>query len=54
MEQIQSIGRSAPDVRLLALPACRHSPHRDQTQAVITAAKESVIDLAVAAEHRIL
>jgi pimeloyl-ACP methyl ester carboxylesterase len=38
MEQIASIGRAAPDASLLALPACRHSPHRDQPQAVLQAA----------------
>jgi len=46
MEQIASIARGAPDSRLLALPACRHSPHRDQPQAVLAAAKEFVAGLA--------
>jgi pimeloyl-ACP methyl ester carboxylesterase len=38
LEQIESIGRTASDARILALPACRHSPHRDQPQAVLDAA----------------
>jgi pimeloyl-ACP methyl ester carboxylesterase len=42
MEQIASIARTAPDAKLLALPACRHSPHRDQPQAVLAAAREFV------------
>jgi pimeloyl-ACP methyl ester carboxylesterase len=40
MEQLASIARTAPDCRLLALPACRHSPHRDQPQAVLAAARD--------------
>lgn len=47
MEQIESIARAAPDARLLALPACRHSPHRDQPQAVLAAAREFVAGLAI-------
>jgi pimeloyl-ACP methyl ester carboxylesterase len=42
MEQIASIARAAPGSRLLALPACRHSPHRDQPQAVLAAAREFI------------
>jgi pimeloyl-ACP methyl ester carboxylesterase len=37
MEQIASIGRAVDNARLLALPACRHSPHRDQPEAVLEA-----------------
>lgn len=37
LDQIHRIARGAPDVELLALPDCRHSPHRDQPQAVIDA-----------------
>jgi pimeloyl-ACP methyl ester carboxylesterase len=40
MEQIASIGRAAPRSKLLALPGCRHSPHRDQPEAVLAAAAE--------------
>lgn len=37
MRQIECIAERAPDVELLELAACRHSPHRDQPQAVIAA-----------------
>ena len=47
MEQIASIARAAPDARLLLLPACRHSPHREQPQAVLAAAREFVAGLAI-------
>jgi pimeloyl-ACP methyl ester carboxylesterase len=40
MEQIASIARAARHTRLLALPRCRHSPHRDQPEAVLAAAAE--------------
>jgi pimeloyl-ACP methyl ester carboxylesterase len=46
LEQIASVARAAPDAKSLALPACRHSPHRDQPQAVLAAAKEFVAGLA--------
>jgi len=46
LEQIASVARAAPDAKLLALAACRHSPHRDQPQAVLAAAKEFVDGLA--------
>jgi pimeloyl-ACP methyl ester carboxylesterase len=48
MEQIASIARAAPDSRLLALPACRHSPHRDQPRAVLAAARDFVARLSIA------
>jgi len=38
MDQIERIARLAPDVELLKLPDCRHSPHRDQPEAAIEAA----------------
>lgn len=53
MEQIASIARAVPDSRLLALPACRHSPHRDQPQAVLAAAREFVAGLSMGADRRI-
>ena len=34
MEQLRRIGRQVPDVELLELTDCRHSPHRDQPEAV--------------------
>ncbi len=38
LEQIRGIARRVPHTRLLEMPACGHSPHRDQPQAVIEAA----------------
>jgi pimeloyl-ACP methyl ester carboxylesterase len=46
LEQIASIERAAPQSRVLVLSACRHSPHRDQPQAVLAAAKEFVSGVA--------
>lgn len=37
LEQIRGIARRVPQTRLLELPACGHSPHRDQPEAVIQA-----------------
>lgn len=37
MDQIDRIARQAPDVETLKLADCRHSPHRDQPDAVIAA-----------------
>ncbi len=37
IEQIERIARQAARVELLKLPHCRHSPHRDQPQAVLAA-----------------
>jgi pimeloyl-ACP methyl ester carboxylesterase len=37
LEQIRGIARRVPQAELLELPACGHSPHRDQPQAVIGA-----------------
>jgi pimeloyl-ACP methyl ester carboxylesterase len=37
MDQIERIARLAPDVDLVKLSDCRHSPHRDQPDAVIEA-----------------
>jgi pimeloyl-ACP methyl ester carboxylesterase len=38
LEQIRGIARRLPQTQLLELPACGHSPHRDQAEALITAA----------------
>jgi pimeloyl-ACP methyl ester carboxylesterase len=38
LEQIRGIARRVPQARLLELPDCGHSPHKDQPQAVIDAA----------------
>lgn len=37
MEQIERVSRLAPNVEVLKLRDCRHSPHRDQPDAVIAA-----------------
>ena len=37
LEQIHCIQRALPAARLLELPECHHSPHRDQAEAVIRA-----------------
>lgn len=37
MEQIEIIGSAVKDSKLLKIPACRHSPHRDQPQVVLAA-----------------
>jgi pimeloyl-ACP methyl ester carboxylesterase len=37
MEQIERIAREVPHARLLKLPACGHSPHRDQPAALTEA-----------------
>ena len=37
LEQIRGIARRVPQARLLELPDCRHSPHRDQPQRLIEA-----------------
>jgi pimeloyl-ACP methyl ester carboxylesterase len=37
MEQIDRIGRQAAHVELVKLADCRHSPHRDQPEAVLAA-----------------
>jgi pimeloyl-ACP methyl ester carboxylesterase len=38
MAQIEGIARRVPHAQLIKLPACGHSPHRDQPQALIAAA----------------
>jgi pimeloyl-ACP methyl ester carboxylesterase len=37
LEQIRGIARRVPQTLLLELPACGHSPHRDQPSAVVAA-----------------
>ncbi len=39
LAQIRGIQAQAPHTRLLELPACGHSPHKDQAQAVIDAVR---------------
>ena len=42
LEQIRGIARRLPQTRLLELPDCGHSPHRDQTATVIAAATDFI------------
>jgi len=42
LEQIDRIAAGAPDVDLVKLADCRHSPHKDQPDAVIEVAREFV------------
>ncbi len=46
MRQIDCIAAASPDVELLKLPACRHSPQRDQPAAVCAAIARFVDRLA--------
>jgi pimeloyl-ACP methyl ester carboxylesterase len=43
LEQIEGIARLAPQTRLLVLPACGHSPHRDQAGRLIDEAVRFMI-----------
>jgi pimeloyl-ACP methyl ester carboxylesterase len=42
LAQLASIRKNAPNARLLTIKDCRHSPHLDQPQAVLDAAKDFV------------
>ena len=42
LEQIRGIARVAPQTELLELPACGHSPHRDQPEALMAAVQRFV------------
>ena len=42
LEQIRRIARRVPRAQLLELPACGHSPHRDQPQALLAAATQFI------------
>jgi len=42
LAQIEGIAAQVPQTRLLTLPACGHSPHRDQPQALIAAVQQLV------------
>jgi pimeloyl-ACP methyl ester carboxylesterase len=46
LAQVRDIARHVPQARVLELPACGHSPHRDQPAALIEAAASFI------AEHR--
>jgi pimeloyl-ACP methyl ester carboxylesterase len=42
MLQIEGIQKHLPDTELLKLAQCRHSPHRDQTEAVLNAVEHFI------------
>ena len=42
LEQIRGIARRLPQTQLLELPACGHSPHKDQPTALIEAAAQFI------------
>ena len=42
-EQLQRIAQQAPDVELLLVPRCRHSPHRDQPEVILEAARSWLV-----------
>lgn len=42
LEQVRGIARRVPHTRVVELPACGHSPHRDQPAAVIEAARNFI------------
>jgi len=42
LEQIASIARALPGTNTVELADCRHSPHRDQPEAVLDAAREFI------------
>src|SRR5438067_7948331 len=44
LAQVEAIGRLAPHARVLVLPDCGHSPHRDQPERVIEAAGRFMLD----------
>lgn len=47
LEQIRGIKRRVPHTELLELPACGHSPHRDQPQVVIGALQKFIEKLSI-------
>lgn len=52
MEQIDRLARLAPQTESLKLANCRHSPHRDQPQAVIDAATQFIKKIAVPSANK--
>ena len=49
LEQVRGIARRVPQTRVLELPACGHSAHRDQPEAVIAASVAMLTEAAAAA-----
>jgi len=45
LEQIRGIQRRVPGTRLLEIPSCGHSPHRDQPQVVINALRDFLAEI---------
>jgi pimeloyl-ACP methyl ester carboxylesterase len=45
MAQIEEIAARAPQTRLLRLPGCGHSPHKDQPEAVNEAIRQFLAGL---------
>lgn len=43
LEQVEGIARLVPHARLLVLPGCGHSPHREQAERVIDAAGRFIV-----------
>jgi pimeloyl-ACP methyl ester carboxylesterase len=46
LAQIEDIAQAVPQTRLLTLPACGHSPHRDQSETVVKAVADFMVNLA--------
>jgi pimeloyl-ACP methyl ester carboxylesterase len=46
LAQIEDIAQAVPHTRLLTLPACGHSPHRDQSETVVKAVADFMANLA--------
>jgi len=46
LSQVERIRRDVPATELLVLPGCRHSPHRDQPEAVLAASRNFIARLA--------
>jgi pimeloyl-ACP methyl ester carboxylesterase len=52
LEQIRGIARKVPHTQLLELADCGHSPHRDQVDALIAAARSFFFSIVHAADTR--
>jgi pimeloyl-ACP methyl ester carboxylesterase len=44
LEQIRAIARRLPKTRLLVIPKCGHSPHRDQPELLADNAARFILD----------
>ena len=52
LEQIRGIAHRVPSTRLVEIPDCGHSPHRDQPQAVIDALREFLAEIGAGAVQK--